>query len=89
MVSSAPATTALNIRGLDPALKEQLRLRAAQHGRSMEAEARAILREALTTTRPASGAELVSAFRRRFAPLGGVDLELPPRMPARTPPHFE
>jgi plasmid stability protein len=78
----------LNIRGLDPGLKERLRVRAAQHGRSMEAEARAILREALTATRPASGAELVSAIRRRFAPLGGVDLEIPPRGPAREPPRF-
>jgi plasmid stability protein len=55
----------------------------------MEAEARAILREALTTTTPVSGAELVSAIRRRFAPLGGLDLELPPRTPGREPPRFE
>ena len=82
-------TGALNIRGLDPGLKERLRIRAAQHGRSMEAEARAILREALTATRPASGAELVAAIRRRFAPLGGADIELPPRKTAREPPRFE
>jgi antitoxin FitA len=79
----------LTVRGLDPGLKERLRLRAARHGRSMEAEARAILREALATaTTPASGAELVSAIRRRFAPLGGADLELPPRGPGREPPRF-
>jgi antitoxin FitA len=91
-MTTAPADPAragsLNIRGLDPGLKERLRVRAAQHGRSMEAEARAILREALAATRPASGAELVSAIRRRFAPLGGADLEIPPRGPAREPPRF-
>ena len=30
----------LTIRNLEPALKERLRVRAAQHARSMEAEAR-------------------------------------------------
>jgi plasmid stability protein len=36
-------STTLTIRNLDAAVKQQLRVRAAQHGRSMEAEARAIL----------------------------------------------
>lgn len=80
----------LNIRQLDPALKELLRVRAAHNGRSMEAEARAILKEALagTAPKPATGAALVEAIRQRFAPLGGVELELPPRGPAREPPSF-
>jgi plasmid stability protein len=91
MAASPDPTRAssLNIRQLDPTLKERLRIRAAHHGRSMEAEARAILREALTNPRPASGTELVDAIRRRFAPLGDVELELPPRAPAREPPRFE
>lgn len=42
---SAPAS--ITIRNLDPALKERLRVRAAQHGQSMEAEARVILQTAL------------------------------------------
>jgi antitoxin FitA len=79
----------LSIRHLDPALKEQLRERAASNGRSMEAEARAILKDALATVRPATGAALVEAIRRRFAPLGGVELELPARGPGREPPAFE
>jgi plasmid stability protein len=90
--SDTPRPVSLNIRQLDPALKEQLRIRAAHNGRSMEAEARAILREVLMvqqSARPASGAELVASIRRRFAPLGGVDLELPPRGPGREPPRFE
>ena len=83
------SSASLNIRQLDPALKEQLRIRAAHHGRSMEAEARTILREVLLGSQAKSGAELVAAIRRRFAPLGGVELELPPRGPGREPPRFE
>jgi plasmid stability protein len=87
--SETPYQVSLNIRQLDPALKEQLRIRAAHHGRSMEAEARAILKEALMKGRPTTGADLVASIRGRFAPLGGVELELPPRTPGRTPPQFE
>jgi plasmid stability protein len=79
----------ITIRNLDPGIKERLRIRAAEHGHSMEAEARHILRDALTGRQGKSGAELVAAIRNRFAPLGGVDLELPPRGPARKPPAFE
>jgi plasmid stability protein len=86
--SGATRYVSLDIRQLDPTLKEQLRIRAAHHGRSMEAEARAILKDALNA-RPTTGADLVAAIRRRFAPLGGVELELPPRVPGREPPRFE
>ena len=78
----------LNIRQLDPEVKEQLRRRAAHNSRSMEAEARAILKEALASAKPATGTALVQAIRRRFEPLGGVELELPPRGPGREPPRF-
>ena len=87
--SEVTPTASLNIRQLDPALKERLRIRAAHHGHSMEAEARTILREALTEKRPVTGADLATAIRRRFTPLGGVELELPPRQPEREPPRFE
>ena len=40
-------TTAITIRQLPLAAKQQLRMRAATNGRSMEAEARTILLEAL------------------------------------------
>lgn len=86
--SETPPMASLNIRQLEPALKERLRVRAAQHGRSMEAEARAILKEALAAPPPMTGAELLESIRRRFAPLGGVELELPPRGPWREPPDF-
>jgi len=78
----------LTIRNLDPAIKERLRVRAAQHGRSMEAEARAIFQTALNTPQQPPGRNLYERIRARFAPIGGVDLELPPRQPTRDPPRF-
>ena len=39
--------SSITIRNLDPAVKERLRIRATQHGRSMEAEARSILQSSL------------------------------------------
>lgn len=65
----------LTIRDLDDGLKAQLRLRAARNGRSMEAEVRALLREALTE----SGTGLGDRIHARFAAHGGVDLPIPPR----------
>ena len=79
----------LNIRQLEPALKEKLRVRTARNGRSMEAEARVIIKEALSgAEKPTTRAELVERIRQRFGPLGGVELELPPRGPDREPPDF-
>ncbi len=79
----------LTIRNLDPAIKERLRVRAAEHGRSMEAELRAILTE--TTGTPSSQqVNLAEAVRCRFAPFGGVDgLKLHPRAPAPEAPPFD
>jgi plasmid stability protein len=80
-------TRSITIRNLPPGLKERLRIRAAQHGHSMEAEARQILETALAPHAP--GRNLYERTRARFAPLGGVDLTLPEREDAREPPHFE
>jgi plasmid stability protein len=77
----------LTIRQLDEKTKTRLRVRAAHHGRSMEEEAREILRSALRTS-PSVNQNLAEAIRRRFAPFGGVDLELPPRDAVRQPPDF-
>jgi len=79
----------ITIRNLDPSIKERLRVRAAQHGHSMEAEARRILQTALMPQRGSPTRHLYDQVRARFAPLGGVDLELPPREPAREPPRFD
>jgi plasmid stability protein len=78
----------ITIRNLDDSLKRKLRVRAAQHGRSMEEEARQILRHALTQ-KADKPENLWDAIRRLVEPLGGVDLELPPREPPREPPHFD
>lgn len=81
--------SSITIRNLDSGVKERLRIRAAQHGHSMEAEARRILQSALTASETSAGRNLYDRIRERFAPLGGVELELPPRPPGRDPPRFE
>ena len=86
-VREPPAS--ITIRNLDRALKERLRVRAARHGHSMEAEARRILETALAPQDGPTGRHLYDRIRSRFAPLGGVDLELPPREPVREPPKFD
>lgn len=68
----------MTIRNLDEALKARLRVRAAQHGKSMEEEARDILRAALSTEVSAP-VDLGRAIHARFAALGGVDLAPHPR----------
>lgn len=69
---------ALSIRDLDDSVKEKLRLRAARHGRSMEAEIRLILTAAAAEDeRPRT--DLFSALTERFGQLGGVDLDVPAR----------
>ncbi len=75
----------ITIRELDDGTKERLRVRAAQHKRSMEEEARTILRTALVEDE-SRGHDLAAAIRRRFRSLGGIELRLPPREPVRQPP---
>ena len=77
----------ITIRQLDEKTKTRLRVRAAHHGRSMEEEAREILRSALTASSPAKG-NLAAAIQRRFAAFGGFDLELPRRDAMRQAPDF-
>ncbi len=78
----------MTIRDLDDDLKSRLRVRAARHGRSMEEEARDILRSALSarSRRPIS---LVDSIRSRFEPIGGVELDIAPREPSRTRVEFD
>lgn len=77
----------MTIRNIDDQLKTRLRMRAASHGRSMEDEARDILRGALSTEKRPSH-NLVAAIRARMAQSGGVQLDLPPREPIREPVDF-
>ena len=72
----------MSIRNLDESVKRRLQSRAARHGRSLEAEVRAILTEAVQERPDSAG--LFTALLDRFGTLGGVDLELPGRAePAR------
>ena len=75
----------ITIRRLDDAVKTKLRLRAAGHGRSMEEEARQILKAGLTAKR-LPRLNLAESIRRHVAPLGGLELALPPREAVRRPP---
>ena len=73
------------IRGLDEAVKARLRLRAARHNRSMEEEARQILKTGLAVE---SGEQpnLAESIRRHIEPIGGIELPLPRREAVRQPP---
>jgi plasmid stability protein len=67
----------LTIRDFDDELKAGLRVRAAKHGRSMEAEVRAILRSALT--KPGSELGVARRIRQRFADVDEAVFPLPAR----------
>lgn len=76
--STAPYETApmptLTVRNLDAHLVRRLRIRAAEHGRSAEAEHREILRAALLDTQRASNRQQaidrLAEFRARIAGRG-------------------
>jgi antitoxin FitA len=75
----------ITIRNLGERTKAQLRIRAAHHRRSMEAEARNILHRALSE-KAIPAVDLATSIRERFAAIGGIDLALAPREPMRNPP---
>ena len=61
--------SSITIRNLDPAVKERLRIRAAQHGRSMEAEARSILQSTLKEPERLPARNLYERIRAASSPL--------------------
>lgn len=73
----------VSIRNLDDRVRERLKVRAAAHGRSMEAEMRAILVEAVLAPEEEDGplGALVASARA----LGGIDLDLPSRRESPRP----
>jgi plasmid stability protein len=73
----------ITIRNLDEKVKRELQVRAAMNGRSMEAEAREALSGLLTNSPSKSEDGLGTRIHKRFAALGGVDLEIPPRQFSR------
>jgi antitoxin FitA len=74
----------ITIRNLEDGTKRKLKIRAAMNGRSMEQEAREILKSTLAHT-PKKQANLAESIREIFNPLGGVELERLPREPIRDP----
>ncbi len=82
--------TDFTILDIDDDLRQRLKQRAAQHGKSMQAEARDILRDALAAEPSvAVPGNLADAIRAIVEPLGGIELEPFPRQPVREPPTFE
>lgn len=77
--------TSITIRNLDESIKTGLRILAAQHGNSMEEEARQILRRALACNTSGLGSKIA----QRFAATGGVDLPDPARTQPHLPPDFD
>jgi plasmid stability protein len=78
----------ITIRNLDDELKRRLRIRSAKHGRSMEDEARDILRTTLSREDRLQ-ANLADAIHQRFAGIGDIELPIPPREPIHEPPDFK
>ena len=78
----------LTIRNLDDPLKSRLRMRAAARNRSMEEEARQILRAALQEP-VAQSLDLGTRIRARFAALGDVQLPIETRQTLREPPKLD
>ena len=76
----------ITIRKLDELTKRRLRVRAARHGRSMEEEARTLLRAALSEEDAPAATNLARQIRARFEAVGGVELRLPRREAIREPP---
>ena len=77
----------ITIRNLDEGIKAKLRIQAAQHGLSMEQEAREILRASLDRPTNSQGTFL-QRIRSHFVGLDVDELEIPPREPMRDPPDF-
>ncbi len=77
----------ITIRNLEDDLKQCIRVRAAEHGHSMEEEVREILRRVAGEPQPPKN--LGKTVHARFAKLGGVDLDFPERQPMRRTPQFD
>ena len=83
-----PEMTSVTMRNLIDGLRRRLRARASRPGRPKEPAARGVSQASPDDVSLAS-TDLTRAIRARFAPLGGVEFELPTREPMRDPPHFE
>jgi len=79
------------ISDVDDDLEQRLKVRAAEHGRSIEAEARDILRLALGGSKgePPAATNLGDSIRAIVEQIGGIELDIPPRKQIREPPKFD
>ncbi len=73
----------LTIRNIEDDVKQRLRVRAAGNGRSMEEEARDILRRLLGQDPPAPN--LATSIRGRMKPSARADIAIAVREPMREP----
>ena len=80
----------LLIRNVDPVLHARLKARAAEHRRSLEEEARELLRAGVARQEAEPGETLIELAQRLFGPEHGIEFEIPPRgtAPASLPPDF-
>jgi len=80
----------LLIRNVDTALHARLKEHAAAHHRSLEEEARELLRTAVARQATSPRENIVDIARRFFGPEHGVVLDIPPRgsAPKSPPPDF-
>lgn len=77
----------LTIRNIDDSIKTQLRIRAAEHGWSMEEEVRRILKQVLSASTVKKG--LGSRIHETVMAISGpINLDLPPRSMPRAAPDF-
>ena len=79
----------ITVRGLDDELKQKLRVRAAENGRSVEQEVRTILSEALEADGTRGTENLFDEIRADVSELGGAEFELPAREMASGPISFD
>jgi len=80
--------TDITISNIDDNIKNLLQQRASKNGRSLEEEAKEILRQALIENQKPPG-NIVSMIEKRFAHLGEIELGEVKREPMRTAPTFE
>jgi plasmid stability protein len=76
----------LNVRNLSDTTHKALRIRAAQHGRSTEAEIRAILDDAVSPRRHIGLGSMLAAIGRDF---DGVELDIARDRTPADPANFE
>jgi antitoxin FitA len=89
MLAKELAVATLTIRNVEPEMRQRLRVRAAQNGRSMEAELRHILKDVLRSGPEERQLNLAQSIRQIVEPFGGIEVEIPPREPTEPPPKFD